>query len=66
MDVGLHRVKTMRRDILKPEILLDIFMKNLHRPAQTVSQYNLARRHSEITTGSVVHEIPHNGFGSSV
>jgi hypothetical protein len=54
MDVGLHRVKAMRRDVLKTEILLDIFMKQLDCPAQTVPQYNLACRDSEITTGEVL------------
>jgi hypothetical protein len=32
MNVGLHRVKAMRGDILKSEILLDIFMKKLNVP----------------------------------
>lgn len=51
MDVGLHGVKAMRGDVLKTEILLDIFMKKLHRPAKAISQHDLARCDSEITTG---------------
>jgi hypothetical protein len=39
-----HRVKSTRRDILKAQVLLGIFMKKLHRPAQPVSNDDLARR----------------------
>lgn len=32
VNVGLHRVKTLRGHILKTEMLLDIFMKKLNIP----------------------------------
>ena len=51
MNVSLHRVKAMGGDIFKTEILLDIFMKKLYRPAKTIPQNDLACRDSEITTG---------------
>ena len=54
MDVGLHRVKPMGGNILKTQVLLDIFMKNFHCPAESISQHDLACRHSQIITGKVL------------
>ena len=36
VDMGLHGIKGARRDILKAQMHLDIFMKKLHCPAQTI------------------------------
>src|ERR687887_761421 len=52
--MGLHRVKSTGGDILKTQVLLDIFVKKLYCPAQTIPQYDLALRDSDITTGEVL------------
>jgi hypothetical protein len=51
VDVGHHGVKSTRGHILKAQVLLDVFMKQLHRPAQTIPEHNLACRGFAIITG---------------
>ena len=33
MDMRDHRVESTRRDVFKPQVLLDFFMKQFHIPA---------------------------------
>src|SRR6266478_1336681 len=44
VDMRHHRVKAVRRHILKTDILLDTLMKHLHAPPQTIPGDNLAWR----------------------
>src|SRR5712691_4743400 len=46
-----HRGKSTGRPRFKAQGLLDIFMKKFHRPAEPVSEEDLARRSSPVTTG---------------
>jgi len=53
IDMGLHGVKAACGDILKAQMHLDIFMKKLHCPAQTIREDDLTCRGFAIITGQV-------------
>jgi hypothetical protein len=54
VDMRDHGVKSMGGHILKPEMLLDLFMKKFHGPAQPVSHDNLACRGPQIIAGKIL------------
>src|SRR5262245_32206773 len=49
-----HGVKAMRRYVLKPQMLLDTFMEQLHCPPHPIPSDNLACGCSEIIAGKVL------------
>src|SRR4051812_25739822 len=52
--MGHDGVKPACGDILKTQVLLDIFMKQLHGPAEPIPQYDLACRGFRIITGEIL------------
>ena len=63
VDVGLHGVKRGRRDILKAQVHLHIFMKQLHCPAKTIPQHDVTSRRFGIITGQVLAATIRSFFG---
>src|SRR4029434_5073815 len=55
VDMGHHRVKCTRGDILKAQVLLDRFMKQLNRPTEPISENDLACRYSHVSAGDIEH-----------
>jgi hypothetical protein len=54
MDMGDHGVKAMGGHLLKPEMLLDTFMKQFYGPAHPVPGHNLACRGPQIIAGKIL------------
>jgi hypothetical protein len=52
VDMRHHRVKSARGNVFKAQVLLDIFMKQLYCPTESISEYNLACRGSERLSGN--------------
>src|SRR5215510_5318448 len=51
VDMSHHRVKSTRGDLLETQVLLDRFMKQLNRPAEPISENDLACRYSHVIAG---------------
>src|SRR5919204_5455466 len=49
-----HGIKAMGGDVLKAQVLLDTFMKHLHRPTHPVPGHNLACGGPQIIAGKVL------------
>ena len=54
VDMRYHRIKAMRRHVLKPDMLLDALMQKLHAPPQAVSRDNLTWGGPEIIAGKIL------------
>ena len=54
VDMRHHRVKRMRRHVLKTKMLLDALMPKLHAPPQTIPGDNLAWRGPQIIAGKIL------------
>src|SRR4029453_337161 len=54
VDMRHHSLKAMGGDILKAQVLLDCFMKNLHGPTHPVPGHNLACGGPQIIAGKVL------------
>src|SRR5262249_16297463 len=54
VDMRQHGVKAMGGHVLKPEMLLDTFMKQFHRPAHPVPRHNLACGGPQIIAGQIL------------
>src|SRR5919199_3757838 len=54
VDMRPHGLKAMGGHLLKPEMLLDTFMKQFHRPTHPVSGHNLACGGPQIIAGKVL------------
>src|SRR4029434_3935421 len=54
VDMRHHGLKAMMGDILKAQVLLDRFMKNLHGPTHPVPGHNLACGGPQIIAGKVL------------
>ena len=53
-DMGFHCAKVGGRDMVKAEMLLDMFVKNLNLPPQTIAHDDLFRTDAEIRTGEIL------------
>jgi hypothetical protein len=54
VDMRYHGVKSTRGNLLKTQVLLDIFMKKLYCPAQTIPEHDLTCCRFDIITGEIL------------
>src|SRR5499433_4487371 len=54
VDMRQHGIKAMGGHLLKPEMLLDTFMKQFHRPTHPVPGHNLACGGPQIIAGKIL------------